>query len=93
MELNSIEDVKALTEYQKIEQIQKIEKKIKKLSYIPATSCTALIAYSFFSFYSGNTEWVPSNFMLIAVFIGSVGHSNVQRTDLLKQLFELKYGK
>lgn len=29
----------------------------------------------------------------IAVAISSVGYSNVQRTDLLGQLFELKYGE
>jgi hypothetical protein len=30
--------------------------------------------------------------MLIASSIASVGYSNVERTDLLKQLIELKYG-
>ncbi len=34
-----------------------------------------------------------THLILIAAFIGSVGYSNVQRTDLLKKLFELKYGK
>jgi hypothetical protein len=92
MELNSIEDVNALTEYQKIEQIQNIDKKIHKLSYVPASSCGALILWAFWATWSGS-PWTPMNIVLIAISIGSVGFSNVQRTDLLKQLFELKYGK
>lgn len=92
MELNSIEDVKALTEYKKLEQIESIEKKIKKLSYVPAISCAVLIIWAYWATWSG-TEWSPMNMVLVAISIGSVGYSNVQRTDLLKQLFELKYGK
>mgnify|MGYP006144399089 CR=1 FL=1 len=92
MELNSIEDVKALTEYKKIEQIENIEKKIKKLSYVPAWSCGVLVIWAFWATWSGTT-WSPMNIVLVAISIGSVGYSNVQRTDLLKQLFELKYGK
>jgi hypothetical protein len=36
---------------------------------------------------------LPFSIFLVAITIVSVGQSNVQRTDLLKQLFELKYGK
>tara|TARA_R110002050_G_scaffold12999_7_gene41858 strand:- start:1642 stop:1755 length:114 start_codon:yes stop_codon:yes gene_type:complete len=35
MKLNSLDDAKALTEYQKIDQIQRIEKQIHKLSFVP----------------------------------------------------------
>ncbi|WP_448565248.1 hypothetical protein [Thalassotalea ganghwensis] len=49
--------------------------------------------FGFWSIWIGNTTWSPMNVMLIAITISSVGHSNVQRTTLLKELFELKYGK
>ncbi|AZQ85891.1 hypothetical protein EKO29_18955 [Colwellia sp. Arc7-635] len=92
MELNSIEDVKALTEYRKIEQIQSVEKKIHKLSFVPATISAVLILWAFWATWVGSI-WSPMNIVLVAIAIASVGHANVQRTDLLKQLFELKYGK
>ena len=92
MELNSIEDVKALTEYQKIEQIESIEKKIHKLSYAPVACCSVLILWAFWATWVGSV-WSPMNIVLVAISIASVGYSNVQRTDFLKQLFELKYGK
>jgi hypothetical protein len=93
MELNSIDDVNALTEYQKLDKILRIEKKMNRLSFTPITSCAALMLYIFWVTWAGYTGWSPTIYTLIAVFIGSVGYSNVQRTDLLKQLFELKYGK
>ena len=92
MELNSVEDVKALTEYQKIEKIQSIEKKIHKLSFVPVTSSAVLIIWAFWATWAGSA-WSPMNMLLVAVTIAAVGHSNVQRTDLLQQLFELKYNK
>ena len=92
MELNSIEDVKALTEYQKIKQIERVEKKIHRLSYIPNYLCLFLIAYGGWAMWS-EEPLLPFSIFLVAITIVSVGQSNVQRTDLLKQLFELKYGK
>ena len=93
MELNSIDDVKALTEYQKIDKIQRIEKKIHKLSFVPISVCAILMCWAFWGAWFGQSTWSPMYIVLIAITVGSVGHSNVQRTDLLKQLFELKYGK
>jgi hypothetical protein len=93
MELNSLDDVKALTEYQKIEQIQSIENKIHKLSFVPISLCAILMSWAFGGMWFGQTTWSPMYFVLIAITIGSVGYSNVQRTDLLRKLFELKYGK
>ncbi|MDC0602737.1 hypothetical protein OAP14_06870 [Aliiglaciecola sp.] len=93
MKLNSIEDVKALTEYQKIDQIQRIEKKIHRLSFVPASICAILISWAFWGMWFGQSTWSPMNIVLIAIALGSIGHSNVQRTDLLRQLFELKYGQ
>jgi len=93
MELNSVDDVKALTEYQKTDQIQRIEKKIHKLSFVPISLCAILIIWAYLEMWFGQATWSPMYIMLIAITIGSVGYSNVQRTDLLKKLFELKYGR
>ncbi|WP_206483879.1 hypothetical protein [Thalassotalea sp. G2M2-11] len=93
MELNSVEDVKALTEYQKIDQIQRIEKKIHRLSFIPFIGGLMLLLYSFWLIWSGINSLSPAHLIVVASFVASIGHSNVQRTDLIKHLFELKYGK
>ncbi|NVK56805.1 MAG: hypothetical protein HWE26_14455 [Alteromonadaceae bacterium] len=92
MDLNSIEDVKALNEYKKIEQIQRIEQKFHRLGLVPYITFFGLVAYAFFSLWVGGGSWSYMHFMLIATSIASVGYSNVERTDLLKQLIELKYG-
>ncbi|WP_448547646.1 hypothetical protein [Thalassotalea fusca] len=93
MELNSIEDVNALTEYQKVAQIQHIEKKIHRLSFVPEITCAILICWAFWEMWLGQPNWSPVNIFFIASALVTIGHSNVQRTDLLRQLFELKYGK
>ena len=93
MEINSIDDVNALNEYQKIENIAKIEKKIKQLRYTPISTTACLMAFALWCVLSGNDTWSPILISLIAMSIGSVGYSNVQRSDLLQELFELKYGK
>jgi hypothetical protein len=93
MELNSIEDVKALNEYKKIEQIQSIEKKFHRLGLVPYITFGALSVYSIFTVWVGGGSWSNMHFMLIASSIAGVGYSNVERTDLLKQLIELKYDK
>jgi len=93
MELNSIEDVKALTEYQKIDQIESIDKKINRLNNIPTYQCLLLVVYGGWAMWSEDHTLLPFGIVLIGFAIASVGQSNIQRTDLLKQLFELKYGK
>lgn len=93
MELNSIEGVKALNEYKKIEQIQRVEKKFHRLGLVPYITFGALTVYFIFTVWVGGESWSNMHFMLIASSIASVGYSNVERTDLLKQLIELKYGR
>ena len=46
MELNSVEDVRALNEYRKIEQIQSIEKKFHRLGLVPYLTYGALSVYA-----------------------------------------------
>lgn len=92
MELNSIEDVNALNEYQKIKQIESIEKKLYRLTHVPAFFGAALVLLALIHTWL-EILWTPMHLLPIAIAIGSVGYSNVQRTDLLKQFFKLKYGE
>jgi len=93
MELNSVEDINVLVEYQKSNQIALIEKKLARLSYAPILICLVLIAWAVNALIFNDLAWSPVHMILIAVAIASVGHTNVQRTNLLKELFELKYGR
>lgn len=98
MDLNSINDVNALIELQKIDKIREIEKKIHRLSFAPAISAAMILAYFVWaSWYRHDIDTAGllsiNGFVVIASAIASVGGSNVQRTDLLMELFELKYEK
>jgi hypothetical protein len=92
MELNSIEDVKALNEYKKIEQIQKLEKKFHRLGYVPYMTLGALTVYFIFTVWLDDGSWSNMHFIFIATSMASIGYANVERADLLKQIIELKYG-
>ncbi len=92
MEFNSTTDIDALTEFQRIEKIQSIEKKIHKLSFVPVNVCLGVIIWAVYVIVL-DSIWSPLYIILIALAIGSVGYSNVRRTDLLMQLFDLKYDK
>lgn len=92
MELKSVDDVNALTEYKKLEKIESLENKIKRLKYIPVLCGTLLLANVLWLTFSGSQTIESGVLILFAVFIAIVGHSNVQRSDLLQELFEIKYG-
>jgi len=91
MEFNSIEDVNALNEYQKLKQIEHIERQLHRLSFVPAFFCAGMIIWIFVFTWLA-TLLTAMHLLPIALAISSVGYSNVQRTDLLNQLFKLKYG-
>ncbi|WP_220462082.1 hypothetical protein, partial [Colwellia sp. Bg11-12] len=93
MELNSMEDVKAIAEFQKIEQLQRIEKKLHRLSFTPLYAAIMIIIYNIWSIWFVNNYSTPMNHGILAIIVIGVCRSNVERTDLLRQLFELKYGK
>ena len=93
MEINSVEDVNALTEYQKISQIQRIEKKLHRLSFMPLILGIIFMVYCVWLGWSGVESISPILLMVVGSFIIGIGQSNVLRSDLLKQLFELKYGQ
>ena len=90
MEIKSKEELDAKVEFNKIAQIQKIENKLHKLSFIPLYFFACLLL-AYFGLNLGNN--LSSAVIVLIIAIGIVGQSNVQRTDLLKELFDLKYGK
>ncbi len=90
MEIKSENELDAKVEFNKINKIQKIERKLHRLSFTP------LYFFVFFSLtYFGLDLDKDLSMSLFTLFvaIGFVGQSNVKRTDLLKELFELKYSK
>jgi len=90
MEIKSEEELDAKVEFNKIDHIQKIESKLHRLSFIPLYFF-AFLLLAYFGLDLGNK--LSSAVIILIVAIGVVGQSNVQRVDLLKELFELKYGK
>ena len=93
MEVNSLEDIKSQSELKKIEQLQRIEKKLHRLSYMPIYAGILIIIYNFWSIWFLNNSLSSISNVFLVILVLSVCNSNVQRTDLLKQLFELKYDK
>jgi hypothetical protein len=83
---------KHLLNIKRWKKIERIEKKIHRLGHIPNYMCLFLFAYGAWAMWL-EEPLLPFSIFLVAITIVSVGQSNVQRTDLLKQLFELKYGK
>ena len=90
MEIKSKEELDAQVEFNKLDQIKKIESKLHKLSFIPLYFF-AFLMLAYFGLDLGNN--LSSAVIILIVAIGVVGQSSVQRTDLLKELFELKYRK
>jgi hypothetical protein len=90
MDINSKEELDAQVEFNKIERIKNIESKIHRLGFIPF-SYFAFLLLAYFGLDLGNN--LSSAVIIIIISIGIIGQSNVQRTDLLKELFELKYSK
>jgi hypothetical protein len=90
MDIKLEEELDAKVEFNKIDQIQKIEYKIHRLSFIPIYFF-AFLLLAYFGLDLGNE--LSSAVLLLTIAIGVVGQSNVQRTNLLKELFEIKYSK
>ena len=90
MEIKLKEELDSKVEFNKIDQIQKIESKLHRLSFIPLYFF-AFLLLAYFGLDLGNK--LSSAVLILTITIGIVGQSNVQRTDLLKELFELKYSK
>jgi hypothetical protein len=93
MELNTVADVNALTELQKLEQIQSIDKRINDLKNVPLFASIGFIVLIFIAMWF---EYELSNTaVLMVAIVMVVSHSRNQnkQMDLLKQWCELKYGK
>ena len=89
MEIKSMEDAHALNEYQKLKQIERIETKLHRLSFMPVITFIALLLWSLWAVWA-DASWTQLNIVMIAIAILSVGRANMERTELLKQLFELR---
>jgi hypothetical protein len=90
MDINSKEELDAQVELNKINRIKNIESKLHRLSFIPLFYFVFLLL-AYFGLDLGNN--LSSAVIIIIISLGIIGQSNVQRTDLLKELFELKYSK
>jgi hypothetical protein len=90
MDIKSKDELNAQVEFNKLDQINKIESKLHKLSFLPLYFF-AFLLLAYFGLDLGNN--LNSAIIILIVAIGVVGQSSVQRTDLLKELFELKYSK
>ena len=90
MELNTLENVNALSEYKKIEQIAKVEKKIQNLRYVPFLISSVLIFWSLWA------DWLNAlsssmSMTVFAISIAIIVYAITLRTDLYIQLMDLKY--
>jgi len=93
MDLNSIDDIKAFTEIQKIEKINRIEKKIRQRGYFPLIASLMFFIYAFWIASTNIQGLSPIDLFVIAIFISVLAQNNIEHSNLLKELFELKYGK
>jgi len=100
MELNSIDDVNALVEIQKIAQIQRLEDKIRKLGYFPRTAYLVIAVFYCFRLAFSQIDLsfgYLDAWLIDVIFTGSIMSStclsNGHRMDLIRDLFKLQYGK
>jgi hypothetical protein len=97
MELNSVDDVKALAksqkELQKIKKTQSLEKKIRQSGYFPVITLLAIVVLLIWRIYSGNFDITIADLFFVGIIIGGSCFANVKRMDLIRELMELKYGK
>jgi hypothetical protein len=92
MEVKFKEEPDTKIEIQNFDEITKIEKKMKALGYMPIHAFIVGMLMSLITIYYDN----PPFSIIISSLTASIALTsiaNVQRTNLLKKLFELKYGK
>lgn len=92
MDIKTKEQLDAHVEYNHLQQIEKIENKLKRAAYLPAILFFIVLLFMFYIGFdvANNLNGVV---ILLVTMMAIVGQTNVQRVDLLKTLFELKYGK
>jgi len=93
MDIKSEQQVDGLIELNKLKKVQKIEKNLQRLSYVPIYASVGIILYFFWLIWFKVTITSPTFLFFVGVIIVSLARANVKRTDLLKDLFELKYDK
>lgn len=92
MKISTKEQLDAHVEYSHLKNIEKVEKKLNRTRFLPAV--LFLIGLLYF-FYIGFDVASHLNVivLLLMTMVAAVGQNNIQRVALLKELFELKYGK
>ena len=91
MNFNSVEEVEAYSRLQIEKEIDKIEAKINKLRYMPQMAVSAIVLYLIGMHYIGYASEYWITIMFIGLVIMATDQTSVKRTELLKELFELKY--
>lgn len=92
MDINTKEQLDAHIEFTHIQQIEKVENKLNKMRYLPASLFFIVLGFLFYIDFDV-TNNLNGVVILLATMIGVSGQTSVQRTELLKELFELKYGQ
>lgn len=93
MELKNLADVDACMAIKNADRIRNIERKMDRLDYVPAIIFIIMLVYGgVLQFTDTSNNWHGSLLVLGSVVL-SIGSASMQKTEYLKQLFELKYGK
>jgi len=92
MELNTLQDVDNMTTFQTIKKVEKLESNIARLKHIPTIVFAVILFWAVPQVIFESVHHL-TNTILLALAILIVGQSNVKRSELLMELFELKYGK
>jgi uncharacterized membrane-anchored protein len=93
MELKNLADVDASIALKNIERISSIERKMDKLCYMPAIVFACILVSSVFMYFVDQLHNRFGVIFMLGAAILAVGQASMQKTEYLKQLFELKYGK
>ena len=92
MNFNSVEEVEAFSGLQIEKEINKIEAKINNLRYMPQMAVAAIAIYLIGMHYIGYASEYWVTIMFVGLIIMATDQASVKRTELLKELFKLKYG-
>ena len=93
MDLKSVEEVEGYAALRADNKIRNIEEKLRRLSLTPYIVLASVVLYAAIVFFFDKSQesWMAVVFLGALIF--AVDHKNIQRTELLKELFQLKYGK
>jgi len=93
MKPKSMEELEGYISINIENKIRNIDKKLLKLSHTPYMILVAVFIFTIISYRFSENMGSSSIILFIGILMFSVDQINVQRTDLLKELFQLKYEK